>query len=138
MVAETLVPAPAEKAVIDELDARLPDAGFDGVSVATTIPSTRPAEFIRLFVTGGTGEDIAADAVTLVVEAYASKKARAERLCAFAVAVLQTAGRDGELGGVPCRRVDVFSLPANLPDPNVSDRYRYTSTISAALRRVAV
>lgn len=137
MVTETLVPANAERGAIDELNARLPALEYGTISVATTIPGTRPAEFIRLYRVGGVSEDIAADSVTLVVEAYADKKARAERWCAFAVAALQAAGRDGALGSVPCRRVGVFSLPANDPDPDVPG-YRYTSTVSAVLRRAAV
>lgn len=137
MAAETLIPGDAEVGAITELDVRLPILGFAGIKVATTITSPRPAEFIRVFRTGGVPTDITADSVTLVIEAYAEKKSRAERLCAFAVAALQAAGRDGAFGSIPCRRVDVFSLPANLPDPTVPDRTRYTSMISAVLRRTA-
>lgn len=137
MAAETLVPANAEAGAIAELNARLPAFDYGTISVATMIPAVRPAEFIRLYRTGGVPEDIAADSVTLLVEAYSDKKARAERWCAFAVAAIQAAGRDGSLGSVPCRRVVVFSLPVNLPDPDVPG-FRYTSTISVVLRRTTV
>jgi hypothetical protein len=137
MAAETLVPADGEAAAVAELKARLPALGFPGAGVASTILSPRPTEFVRVFRTGGAASDIASDSVTLVVEAYSDKRSRAERLCSVAVAALQAAGRDGLVGSVPCRRVEVFSLPANLPDPNVTDRTRYTSTVSAVLRRTA-
>jgi hypothetical protein len=138
VAAETLVLGDAEAAVVAELNARLPALGYTGVGVASSILNPRPAEFIRVFRTGGVSSDIASDSVTLVVEAYSAKRSRAERLCSVAVAALQAAGRDGLVGSIPCRRVDVFSLPANLPDPDVSDRTRYTSTVSAVLRRAAV
>lgn len=136
MAAETLVPANAEVGVIAELNARLPSYGFD-VPVAATITNATLPEFIRTYRVGGAPADIVADEVTVVVEAYAAQKARAERLCAFAVAVLQAAGRDGLMGSVPCRRVGVFAMPASLPDPNVPDRHRYTATVSVVLRRAA-
>lgn len=138
MAAEVLVPVDAEVAVIAELDARLPGLGFTGVSVGTKIPKTRPASFVRVYRTGGTSDDVTSDAFQLTVEAYAVREVDAERLCAFAVAALEAAGRDGFIGSVPCRRVESFSVPANLPDPGVTDRHRYSSLISAVLRRTAV
>ena len=137
MAAEILVPAGAEAAVIAELKSRLPALGFTG-SVGTKIPSPRTTEFIRVYRTGGISPDITSDAASLTIEAYAEKEARAERICSFAVAALQAAGRDGSVGSVPCRRVQLFSLPANLPDSKVTDRHRYSSLISVVLRRAAV
>ena len=138
MAAEVLVPAGAEAAVIAELKARLPGLGFSSVGVGTKIPSPRAAEFIRVYRTGGVSPDITSDAASLTIEAYAEKESRAERICSFAVAALQAAGRDGSVGSVPCRRVQLFSLPANLPDSKVTDRHRYSSLISVVLRRAAV
>lgn len=137
MVAEVLVPADAEAAVIAELNARMPGLGFPGVLSSTKIPKPRPAEFIRVYRTGGVSPDVVSDSYSLTVEAYAGGEVRAERICAFAVAALQAAGRDGWVGSVPCRSVSVFSLPANLPDPNVTDRHRYSSLVSVVLRRAA-
>jgi len=137
MMTETLVPALVEADVVAEMSARLPALGFSG-AIATTISDPRPTEFIRTYSVGGVPDDIAADAATLVVEAYANKRARAERICANAVAALQAAARDGFMNGTPCRRVDIWSLPASLPDPDVTDRIRYSSTVSVVLRRTAV
>lgn len=137
MATETLLPGDAEASAITELSARLPSLGFPDLPVSTTIPTNRPAEFIRVLAVGGVPVDLAADSYTLVVEAYASRRGRAERICAFAIAALQAAGRDGQMGATPCRRAQVFALPSNLPDPSVPDRYRYSATISADLRRSA-
>lgn len=137
MTAETLVPADAEAAVIAELKVRLPALGVDG-PVATRIPNPRPVEFVRVIRAGGYQADVSSDVATVSVEAYAASGTRAERISAFTVAALQAAGRDGFMGGIPCRRVQLFSMPANLPDPAVAELYRYTSTISVALRRAAV
>ena len=138
MAAETLVPVDAELAVITELRARLVTLGLTGVAVGTKIPNPIKAEFVRVYRTGGVSPDITSDAVSLTVEAYAETAARAERICAFSVAAMQAAGRDGSVGSTPCRRVQLFSLPANLPDPKVDGRYRYSSLISVVLRRTAV
>ena len=136
MSAEVLVPADAELAVVTELLSRLPGLGYD-VPVGTKIPKSRPAEFVRVYRTGGVSPDITSDAFQVTVEAYAERETGAERLCAFALAALQAAGRDGAMGSATCRRVETFSVPANLPDPQVTDRHRYSSLISVVLRRTA-
>ena len=136
-MSETIIPADAEAAAVAELNARMPALGFPGLRVATTIATPRPAEFIRIYRTGGVDVDLVSDWATFTVEAYSDKRGRAERICSIATAALQAAARDGFIGGVPCRRVQVFSMPSNLPDPNVPDRTRYTSTVSAVLRRAA-
>lgn len=138
MTAEVLVPADAELEVVNELKARLPGLGFPAVTVGTKIPATRPTEFVRVYRTGGVSPDLTSDASQVTIEAYAVNEVRAERVCSFAVAALQAAGRDGLIGAAPCRRTQLFSLPANLPDPKVTDRHRYTSLISVVLRRTAV
>lgn len=128
---EVLVPADDEVALVDELSARL-DA-----HVGTRIPSPRPDEFVRVVSTGGGERDLVSDSPTLVVEGFALSEGRARYLCAAAVAHAQAAGRAGSLGGVTCYGVRVAALPANLPMPTVPDRYRFTATIVADLRRVA-
>jgi hypothetical protein len=137
VVTETLLPGDAEASAIAELNARLPGLGFPNLPTSTTIPNPRPNEFIRVVAVGGVPSDLTVDSYTLVVEAYASRRGRAERICAFAVAALQAAGREGFMGATPCRRTGVFALPTNLPDPQVPDRFRYSATISADLRRTA-
>lgn len=128
---EVLVPADDEVALVDELQARM------GVPVGTRIPDPRPREFVRVVSTGGAPRDLVTDSPTLVVEGFAVTESRARRLCALAVAYAEAAGRAGSMGGVPCYGVRVAGLPANLPMPSVPDRFRFTATIAADLRRSA-
>ena len=130
-MAEVLIPADGEVALVDALSAAVP------VHIGTSLPSPRPAEFGRVVGVGGVARDLVSDSATLTVEAFADTEGGAFRLCALLVAHAQAAGRSGRLGDVTCYGVDVVALPANLPMPTVPDRYRFTATITAHLRRVA-
>ncbi len=131
-MAEVLVPADDEVAVVAELNARM-DA-----PAGTRIPLPRPPEFVRVVSAGGVERDLVSDTFTLAVEGFAATETAAQRLCAFAIAYLQSAGRSGILGGITCYGVGVTALPANLPMPSVPDRYRFTATITVSLRRASV
>lgn len=130
-VAELLVPADDEVALVDELAART------GLHWGTRIPNPLPEEFGRVVSTGGTERDLVTDSPTLTVEAFALTEGRARRVCAEAVAHLQAAAREGRVGDVVCHAVRAVSLPANLPMPSVPGRFRFTATVSADLRRTS-
>lgn len=134
---EVLVPVDAEPEVVAELAQRMPAFGFAG-PVGTKIPETRPEEFIRVVAVGGSARDLVSDSHTLVVEGFAVNETRAQRMCAFAIAGLQAAGRDGRIGAATSYGVSVFALPQNLPMPSVPDRFRFTATVSVDLRRTTV
>lgn len=135
---ETLVSADAEVAVKDELNLRMPELDYSG-EWGTRVPrEPKPDEFGRVLNTGGGQRDLVTDSPTIVVEAFATSETTAQRMCAFAVASLQSAGRAGSVGGIPCYGVSVLSLPANLPMPSMPDRFRFTATLSVDLRRSAV
>lgn len=136
-MAELLVPADVEVAAVAELNTRMPPAGY-AAKWGTRIPNPRTPEFGRVLVVGGTERDLVTDTHTLLVEGWAETETTAQRMCAFGVAVLQAAARDGSIGNVPCYRVRVASLPQNLPDPTVPDRFRFTATVSVDLRRSTV
>lgn len=131
-MAEVLIPADDEAAVVAELKTRM------NMQVGTRIPNPRPAEFLRVISAGGGSRDLVTDEATLAVEGFATSEGRARFLCASAIAHAQAAGRDGWMGGVPCYGVRAASLPANLPMPSVPDMFRYTATIVVALRRASV
>ncbi|MFF2631959.1 hypothetical protein ACFVR6_03660 [Microbacterium sp. NPDC058021] len=137
-MAELLVPEDGEPELVAELNTRLPDAGFPDAKAGTRVPAPRPAEFLRVVATGGAERDLVTDEPLYVVEGFATTEGGAQRLCAFGVAVLQAAGREGRIGGATAYGVRVVALPANLPMPSVPDRYRYTATISVALRKTTV
>lgn len=137
-MAETLLPVDVEVAARDELLARMPGHGFDGLVVATRIPAPRPAEFVRVVAMGGGQRDAVTDSPTVRVEAYAGTEGRAQRICAFSLASLQAAARAGRLGGAVCYGASVAALPQNLPNPQVTDRFRFFTTLSLDVRRVKV
>lgn len=138
MAAETLVPADAPLAVVAELNARRAGTDYEDANAGTLIPNPRPAEWFRVLSTGGSERDLVTDEHLLVVEAFSASETRSQRMCAFAVAWLQSAARDGRVGTVECYGVRVVGLPQNLPMPSVPDRVRHSATISVALRRAAV
>lgn len=142
---EVLAPADTELAVITELSAGFDAHGFPGLNVddltvGTVVPSTdpRPEEFVRVLAVGGPRMDLAYDRATIVLEASSIKEGTAREVCALGVALLEAAGREGSMGGIPCRKVRVVSLPATLPDPRVTSHARYTATLSIDLRRSLV
>jgi len=89
-----------------------------GLYVGTVVPSTRPAEFIRVLRTGGMKETVRSEAAQITVEAWAGTEARASDLLSTARAILNAA--DAQLFGVR-----EFSGPANLPDPTTA-QVRFT------------
>jgi hypothetical protein len=115
----------------------MPALNFN-VKASTSIPSPRPSEFIRIIVVGGTDRDLVTDSPTVAVEFFATREIRAERGAAFARAVLERAARAGSIGGVTCYSVSTFGRPVNLPMESVPDRFRYTFTSSADLRKTSV
>ncbi|ALJ20379.1 hypothetical protein [Microbacterium sp. No. 7] len=136
-----LVPADAEVAALTELSAELPPRGFAltlvngllGTKLPTVTP--KPPAFGRVITTGGVARDRVTDSPTLVLEGYATSEQTARDLCALMVAIVDAAATAGTLGGIPCYRARGFSLPANLPHPNVPTHFRFTATISVDLRR---
>lgn len=136
---EILLPADVEVAVVNELKSTLAvESSVSGVTVGTMIPATLPNDFVRVIATGGAGRDLVTDKHLVTVEAFSTRQGSAQRVCAFAVALLQACARKGRMGGVTCYRVDVGGLPANLPFPGTPKHFRFTATLQADLRRTAV
>jgi hypothetical protein len=117
----TAVFTDVEMAVTDVLVPAL-----DPVRVCTRIPSPRPAEFVRLFRTGGPAETRVTEAALITVEAWADLESRAVTLLNLARAVLRDL--DGQLFGV-----SEYGGPANLPDPTTS-QVRYTASFVVRAR----
>lgn len=138
MAAETLVPADAPLAVLTELNSRRIGSDYEDAKAGTLIPNPRATEWIRVLSTGGAERDLVSDDHLIVVEAFSASETRSQRLCAFAIAWLQSAARDGSVGLVTCYGVRVVGLPQNLPMPSVPDRVRHTATVTVSLRRAAV
>ena len=138
MAAEVLVASDAQLAVVNELNARSVGTDYADANAGTRIPNPKRAEWLRVLSVGGAERDLVSDEHLLVVEAFSASETRSQRMCAFAVAWLQAAARDGRMGGVPCYGVRVVGLPQNLPMPSVPDRVRHSATVSVDLRRDTV
>lgn len=136
-MSELLVPADGEVAAIAEFaDAATHHPRWGSVRAGTRIPSVDnlPSRFVRVVAAGGGVRELVTDEHTLVVEAFAIDEGDARDLCAFVVAALERAARDGELGGVPCYVLSA-GTPASNPHPDVPTHFRYSVTAVAALRR---
>jgi len=138
-VAELLLPADVEVAVVTELKAALPTvAGFGSVDVGTRLPTTMTGDVIRVVGVGGSSQMMVVDSPRVSLEGFSRREGRAHDLTTLAVALLERAARDGSVGGVVCHVADVIALPANLPYPSLPDWYRFIATVSLDLRRSRV
>lgn len=102
------------------------------VTVGTQIPTTRPAQIVRLLRTGGTHHfdpGVPVELVQLTVECWAATQATAHDLVQIARALV-FASR-GTVDGVS--RVEEVGGPGYLPDP-LSDQPRYSFTVQVTWR----
>ena len=130
MADELLLPADVEQAVITHLSPFWP--------ISTKIPETKPDLFFRVVATGGSQRDLVTDSPIVVLEAFAVRETVARDAINEALARLQLAARQGNIGGVTCYGLAVAALPQNYPLPSVPTHKRYILTIAPALRRRAV
>lgn len=120
-------PPGVEALVIAALEAGLTDLLPD-IRVATKVPNPRPAEFIRIELFGGTGETIVSDNCSIYLEGWAETGTRAERIVAYARAVLLE--QDGLLFGVT-----TIGAQAHLPDPTTAQE-RYRALMGVRVRHI--
>jgi len=107
-----------------------------GVTIATKVPATRPAKFVKVTRTGGVQRDLISDDAQLTFECWAASEIDASAICRLVRAHLKAV--EGEtVGGVFARKVTEIGGPANFPDPeSASPRYQYTASV--ACRGVAI
>lgn len=102
--------------------------------VATDVPDPRPAEFVRVLVTGGGGRrDLVLQDAQITVEAWAATYADASELMMLADAHMHNA----RFVDADIRNVRAFGAPINLPDPT-SGQSRMTATYEVTLRASAL
>jgi hypothetical protein len=126
-VPEVIVFPDVEQLLIDELKPALAARGW-AVTVSSRVPSTRPAEFVRLMRTGGVRRGLVLDDAQVTVEAWAKSESRAVELAQLCRGLLPTFD--------PVYGVAEFSAPANLPDPTTA-QVRYTATYRVTVRGYA-
>lgn len=98
--------------------------------VGVKVPTTRPAEFVRVLRTGGFAESLRSEAAQITVEAWAQTETRASLILSQCRAVLNRS--EGALFGVI-----EMSGPANLPDPTTA-QIRYTMSFQVRARGTSV
>lgn len=106
----------------------------DSVQVLGKIPEKRPAEFLRVLLSGGSNRDLVTDVPTIVVEAWATKPSRAMELAQRARALMHWFD---DINGTPVYNVTEFAGPGDLPDP-LSNHARFTATYSVPMRTARV
>lgn len=102
------------------------------VPVHHKVPEVRPARFVTIVRGGGPRASLVVDRPTLMVEAWAETDADAEDLAQQSRALLH-AMRGLTHGGTAIYRIDEFSGPATLPDPD-SGQARSVFTLSLLMR----
>lgn len=123
-----LLPDDPEQAIIDELTPTF--------TIGTSFPEALPAVFLRVNGAGGFQRDLVTDTFTVVLEAYAKLETTAHAALSEAIARLANAQQlDGRWGAATVYRLQVVSLPQNLPHPDVPSHKRYISTLAPDLRR---
>jgi hypothetical protein len=127
MADQLLISADIEQAIIDELTPTF--------TIGTSIPSDKPAIFLRVIALGGAARDLVTDTPTVTLEAFALKESDARDTLAHVLARLQLAARKGHIGGETVYGLVVFALPQNYPLPSVPTHKRYITTIAPAIRR---
>jgi hypothetical protein len=129
---------PPDRSVWEYLDAGLQGASYDGASLTGvhgfgTIPTPRPDRFVRVRLGGGVEVDVITTMPTVYVESYGTRTGDAKAIAEYSHALMLKASRDGWLGDVPIRSIDVISRPQELPDP-LTSQARYTATYGVRLR----
>lgn len=112
------------------VNARLAEA--TGLRCLTTIPTDRPARFVRTIRTGGYLANGVTDVARLTFECWAQKKVDAQA-DAQQVRAAVLALRGVTLSGIKVHRVEEISAPMDSPDPD-SSTPRYVLTHEVYLR----
>jgi metal-dependent amidase/aminoacylase/carboxypeptidase family protein len=102
-------------------------------AVVTRVPNPRPPAFVLIRRTGGTARGVVVDDAQVTVESWAATDEASHDLAQIARQALHAAA---EAGTGQVRRVQEFSGPALLPDPE-SLQPRHSQTFSVSLRATA-
>jgi hypothetical protein len=125
MGSEVVIFGDPEAAVIVWLTARL-----GGVEVSTNVPSDRPAEFVKVSLTGGGDPNMVTERAQLTFECWAADSVRASEICRMVKALVRA--MEGQtVDGVFVRSVRTVGAPVSFPDPATDlPRYQYTAELN--------
>lgn len=127
-----------EGLLIDYLTAQFPSRGVVA-SVSTRIPDdkpgvAKPARFVRVLKVGGDAPTVVTRRPTVTVETYAPLESQAFELAKIAGALILDLPNRAPLDGLQVYEATQAGGIANLPDPRVPDRARYTQTLTVHIR----
>lgn len=124
-MSEVVIFGDAEVAAIAWLEPRI-----DPVSIATEVPRERPAEFVKVSLTGGSDPNVVTERPQLTFECWAAESDRASEICRTVKALVRAMA--GQLvDGVFVRSVRTVGGPVSFPDPETKlPRYQYTAELN--------
>ena len=124
-MAEVVVFGDVEAVAIAWLNPRLAP-----VKTSTEVPSTRPAEFVKVSLTGGYDPNRVTERPQLTFECWAANSIRASEICRAVKANLKA--MEGEtVNDVFVRAVTTVGGPVSFPDPQTTlPRYQYTAELN--------
>jgi len=100
------------------------ETAFPTVLVSPQMPTTRPAQFIRVSQIGGHQPNVVTDAPRLLIEFWAANRMTASAMARVGGAALRNAAGT-VVEGAFIRSWSNESGPVDYPDPDVSDMSRY-------------
>lgn len=124
-MSEVVVFGDPEAAAISWLNPHL-----DPVEVSTEVPATRPAEFVKVSLTGGGDPNVVTELAQLTFECWAKDSVRASEMCRTVKALVRAMA--GQIvNGVFVRSVRTVGAPVSFPDPATDlPRYQYTAELN--------
>lgn len=124
-MSEVVIFGDPEAAAIIWLDPKL-----DDVEVSTEVPSDRPAELVKVSLTGGGDPNIVTERAQLTFECWAEDSVRASEICRTVKALVKAMA--GQIvNGVFVRSVRTVGAPVSFPDPETDlPRYQYTAELN--------
>lgn len=131
---EVLVTPDVEAVAVAWLRKELSARGMTA-TVATKVPSTMPANMVRVSVTGGSRRDRVTDRPRITVECWSGSSVAAGDLARLSCALLLAAAGE-TINGVWVRSTNSVGLPASFPDPDTNNP-RYQFTVGWQVRPVA-
>lgn len=134
-MAELIAFPDVEEILVNYLQARLVAHG-DTATVHDAVPNPRPPRFVTVVRVGGPRRNLFVDSASIAVECWAATPKQAHDLCQLTRGLIHAAVGTS-VAGVQVYRVDEFSGPVRLPDPE-SQQPRYTMTVSVSVRGTAI
>jgi hypothetical protein len=108
------------------------------VKASTEVPSTRPTEFVKVSLTGGSDPNLVTEWSQLTFECWAADSVRALQICRSLKAHLKAMAGE-TVNGVFVRKVRTVGNPTDFDDPATNlPRYQYTAELNCRFVSIGV